>query len=118
MLAIARAGAAPLAATGAPKRATPNLDAQVRTYRAQLADWVTCPSAKTPQGKEKIEQISAKLEAVKNQIKKSDGTSLSATTDALTHSTAGSRDATRQPDDHADYLSPPSQVGANVDTYA
>jgi hypothetical protein len=118
MVAIARTGVVFRTPTDTPKRATPNLDAQVRTYRAQLADWVTCPSAKTPQGKEKIEQISAKLESVRNQIKKLDGTSLSATTDASTQSAAASSDATPRSDDHADYLSASGQVGASVDTYA
>jgi hypothetical protein len=72
MSAIARISA-PTPTVGAPKRSAPDLDAQVRTYRAQLADWVTCPSAKTPGGKAKIEQISAKLVAVEGQIEKADG---------------------------------------------
>lgn len=114
MVAIAKAGVASYAATGTPKRATANLDAQLRTCRAQLADWVTCPSAKTPQGKEKIEQISARLESVKNQIKKSDGTSPSAMTDQL----PAPGDSARQSDREAKFLATPSQVGFNVDTHA
>jgi hypothetical protein len=114
MVAIARAGVARDAATVTPKRSSPNLDAQLRTYRAQLADWVTCPSAKTPEGKAKIEQISAKLNSVKSEIKKSDGTSPSATTAPQTMP----NDSTRPADGGGDYLTAPSQVGANVDTYA
>ena len=101
MLAIARSGVTLHAAgTEAPKRSAPNLDAQMRTARAQLADWVTCPSAKTPQGKEKIKQISEKLASIKNEIKVE----------------------TQKPDTaasvHQDYLAAPNRAGANVDTYA
>ena len=57
-------------AAGAAPRRSPSLDAQLNTCRAQLEDWVTCPSAKTPEGKAKIEQITAKYDSIKKQIVK------------------------------------------------
>jgi hypothetical protein len=61
------------AGTGlAVTRGSPNLDAQLQTCRAQLEDWVTCPSAKTPEGKEKIRQITVKFDAIKQQMKAAD----------------------------------------------
>jgi hypothetical protein len=101
MVAIARAGA----------QSPPNLDAQMRTCRAQLADWVTCPSAKTPEGKAKIEQISTKLDEIKHEIKKSDGNSPSAMI-------AGRSDAAPHAADAGDYLGASNQVGTIVNTYA
>jgi hypothetical protein len=48
------------------------LEAKVDTLKKQLADWVTCPSAKTPQGKAKIQDITSKLDTAQAQIKKLD----------------------------------------------
>jgi hypothetical protein len=61
------------AGTGASAtRGSPSLDAQLQTCRSQLEDWVTCPSAKTPEGKEKIRQITDKFDAIKRQMKQTD----------------------------------------------
>ena len=111
---IAKGAGASLIKTGAPTRPTPNLDAQLRTYRAQLADWVTCPSAKTPQGKAKIEQISAKLASVENEIKKKSDPASSSGPNA---SPPKPIETDRHVDGHSDYLSAPNQVGSNVDTF-
>ena len=41
-----------------------------RGYAPQLmADWVTCPSASTPKGKAKIEQIAARMSTAESRIK-------------------------------------------------
>jgi hypothetical protein len=58
------------AAPGAspPGTRTPGLDAELSTARAQLEDWVTCPSAKTAEGKAKIKEVTAKFDAIKAQI--------------------------------------------------
>jgi len=60
------------AAPGAssPETRTPSLDAELSTARAQLEDWVTCPSTKTPEGKAKIKEVTAKFDAIKAQIAK------------------------------------------------
>ncbi|BBL70945.1 hypothetical protein [Methylogaea oryzae] len=53
----------------APKTPSPAyLDSQLKKYEAQLADWVGCPSCKTPEGKAKIAEISDQISAVKRQI--------------------------------------------------
>jgi hypothetical protein len=114
MTSIARTGASTPTEAATPKRSAPNLDAQVRTYRAQLADWITCPSAKTPQGKAKIEQISAKLDSVKQQIKKTDG---SAPAESSMQQ-ATPPDTPRAQADPDTYLGPSSQIGIHVDAYA
>ena len=96
-------------------RSSPDLDAKVRTYRAQLADWVTCSSAKTPEGKAKIDQISAKLDSVKGQIKKSDGGGFADASTRLLPTPAATSPGSTPP---MVYLEARGQVGANVDTYA
>jgi hypothetical protein len=66
--AVGSTAATAIPAGGTAARHSPNLDAQLNTYRAQLEDWVTCPSAKTPEGKAKIAQITVEFDAVKKQI--------------------------------------------------
>lgn len=45
------------------------LQADVDACRRQMADWVTCPSANTPEGKAKIAQIAARMSAAESRIK-------------------------------------------------
>lgn len=45
------------------------LDAQLDKYKSQLADWVNCPSCKTPEGKAKIQELSDKIAAIEQKIK-------------------------------------------------
>lgn len=52
-----------------------SLQATIDSCRRQLADWVTCPSAKTPEGKAKIEQISSRMAAAEAQLKSAPGSS-------------------------------------------
>ena len=54
------------------ERRPPDLDARLNSCRGQLEDWVTCPSAKTPEGKAKIKEITTRFEAIKQQIKTAD----------------------------------------------
>lgn len=46
------------------------LEAQLSRYQTQLADWCNCPSGKTPAGKEKIQELQAKVDAVKAQLER------------------------------------------------
>ena len=48
------------------------LDADLAKAQSELADWVHCPSSKTPEGKAKIEEVSAKVDAIKGQMKKAE----------------------------------------------
>ncbi len=57
-------------ATSGPQPA--GLDAALAKSEGQLADWVCCPSAKTPEGKAKIAQISDQIGAIKAQMQKSE----------------------------------------------
>lgn len=50
--------------------ATFGLDAQLDRYRKQLADCVNCSSAKTPEGKAKIEELSNRIGEIKSRIEK------------------------------------------------
>jgi hypothetical protein len=38
-------------------------------YKGQLADWVNCPSCKTPEGNAKIQEVSDKIAAIEQKIK-------------------------------------------------
>lgn len=48
------------------------LDADLAKWQGQLADWVNCVSAKTPEGKAKIDQISAKISSIKTRMKEAE----------------------------------------------
>ena len=48
------------------------LDADLAKAQSELADWVHCPSSKTPEGKAKIEEVSARVDAIKGKIKKAE----------------------------------------------
>ena len=53
-------------------RRSPSMDAQLSNARAKLDDWITCPSAKTPEGKDEIKKATAQVNTVKAEIKKAD----------------------------------------------
>lgn len=48
------------------------LDAELAKCMAQLADWVSCASAKTSAGKEKIAEISGRISAIQAQKKRAE----------------------------------------------
>jgi len=48
---------------------TVTLEAQLDKLQIQLADWVSCPSGKTPEGKAKIKEISDKVSALEQVMK-------------------------------------------------
>ena len=62
-------------ATGQPgtsRGSKAGLEAQLDTYKKQLCDWITCASAKTPEGKKKIEELNAKVSTTESRIKELD----------------------------------------------
>jgi hypothetical protein len=50
-------------------QSTAGLEAQLAKYQVQLADWVSCPSCKTPEGKAKIQELSNKVSDTQQRIK-------------------------------------------------
>jgi hypothetical protein len=58
------------AGTTAPRGRS--LDADLARREAQLSDWVHCVSASTPQGKAKIEEISAQIDDIKAKMKQAE----------------------------------------------
>ena len=62
--AATNAGPSPLRSRG--------LDADLARSQVQLSDWVHCESASTPQGKARIQEISAQVEDIKKQMKASE----------------------------------------------
>ena len=48
------------------------LDADLAKAQSELANWVHCPSSKTPEGKAKIEEVSARVDAIKGKMKKAE----------------------------------------------
>ena len=63
-----------------PPRRSPSMDAQLSDARAKLDDWVTCPSAKTPEGKAEIKKATAQVNTAKAQIKQADDANAQAVT--------------------------------------
>jgi hypothetical protein len=60
------------AAAGTSGQGAGALQAQKAQCERQLADWVHCVSASTPEGKAKIAEYSSKLSAINAQLKKAD----------------------------------------------
>jgi septal ring factor EnvC (AmiA/AmiB activator) len=107
------------AAGAAPARRAPSLDAELNTARAQLEDWVTCPSATTPEGKAKIAQLSAKAESIKSRIAQADATQDARRADA--QSAARAEGVQRATGTARDAPAPPrfgSTLGGLLDTFA
>ena len=52
---------------GNPDAALGAVDSQIASYEVKLADWVNCPSCKTPEGKAKIADIRSKIAGLKQQ---------------------------------------------------
>jgi hypothetical protein len=53
-------------------KSTAGLETQLAQYQVKLADWVNCPSCKTPEGKAKIAEISDKINEIKQRMKAAD----------------------------------------------
>ena len=70
MSAITPTSTATDTASADPAPAPANLDAEQAKVESQLADWVHCASAKTPEGKAKIEQLSTQLNTIKAKVEK------------------------------------------------
>lgn len=70
-------------ATGA---ATAGLESQITRYKKELSDCVNCASARTPEGKAKIQAIAAKIGAAEARIEKI--TSSGSASHAIVSSTA------------------------------
>jgi len=56
---------------------TAALEAQLDKCKIQLADWVSCPSHGTVEGKAKISEISNKISAIEQRLKAADNASRS-----------------------------------------
>ena len=46
--------------------------AELAKLETKLADWVHCPSSRTPEGKAHIADITQQINAIKNQVKKAE----------------------------------------------
>jgi hypothetical protein len=86
----------------APSATLPSagLDAQLARLQTQLADWVNCPSCKTPEGKAKIAEINAQIKDVEQRMQAKEQATRPAPAGA-------SPDAAR----------PPGQLGGKIDVF-
>lgn len=67
MVSTVAAGGSPVAAsTGGTS--VPSLEGRIRQDQAQLNDWTTCVSAKTPKGQAAIQKLSGAISAAKEDI--------------------------------------------------
>ncbi|GGC60326.1 hypothetical protein [Undibacterium terreum] len=89
------------AAAASSGAASAALEAQLERYQKELSDCVNCASAKTPEGKAQIDDISSKISSLKTRIEKvgdarpgesTDG-SASSTGKLQTQNKAGSTDS-------------------------
>ena len=55
-------------------KSTAALEAQLAQYQIKLADWISCPSCSTPEGKAKIQELSNKVSDTQQRIKAADST--------------------------------------------
>jgi len=65
---VAAIGSATVSATSGGGFGTAGLEAQIARYEKQLSDCVNCSSAKTPEGKKAIAEISNKISATRARI--------------------------------------------------
>jgi hypothetical protein len=72
MLGAIRSSAFPIPAGSG--KSTAGLESQLAQYEVKLADWVNCPSCKTPEGKAKIAEVSDKISEIKQRMKAADAT--------------------------------------------
>ena len=62
-------GSSSLGSSGYAGNSLSGLDVQLDKCKGQLADWVNCPSCKTPEGNAKIQEVSDKIAAIEQKIK-------------------------------------------------
>jgi len=62
-------------AGSAGSRQSVGLDAQLAQCQRQLGDWTACASAKTPEGRAKIQELSDKIGQIKAEMQKADAAS-------------------------------------------
>ena len=70
--AIASSTSSSYSTGGMPASQPRGLDADLAKAQSELANWVHCPSSKTPEGKAKIEEVSARVDAIKGKMKKAE----------------------------------------------
>ena len=116
-------GSVSSAASAAPQQKTSSggLQADKAKCEAQLSDWVTCASAKTPEGKAKIAEYTAKLATINAEIKQADQAKAQTSASASGGDAGSAQNAIAPVDGAAQAAqakSPLSMLGNSVDTYA
>ena len=103
-------GQMPGASSGASAGA---LQAQLQKCQNQLADWVDCPSGKTPQGQAKIQQIQSQTASIKAQLARI-GTQKTQQPAAATAAPGANATASSTPG----VPTPGASIGGFIDTFA
>lgn len=67
---ISAIGASRTAITATTAQSTAGLESQIEQYKKKLADCISCPSSKTPKGKENIQTLAAKVSTLMAQAEK------------------------------------------------
>ncbi len=95
------------------------LESQLAKCQVQLADWVSCPSGKTPEGKAKIAALSDRISNIEQRMKTADAVRQNQKAASLKDSVAQS--PSPQPDGaQPSPMSPPSigSLGSRIDVHA
>jgi hypothetical protein len=93
------------------------LNAQLAKYQTQLADWESCPSCKTPEGKAKIADLQEKIRNIQLRIQSVDDIK----TSGVNFQDTNGNEATKNPGDTSTTTGPvlkTSGVGSLLSVYA
>ncbi len=65
---VSAIGSSTYASPASNGKSSAGLETQLAQYQVKLADWVSCPSCKTPEGKAKIAEITNKIGDIKQRM--------------------------------------------------
>ena len=101
-----------------------SLETQLDQYKIKLADWVSCPSCKTPEGKAKIAELTDKISEIKQRLEAADAANTPNAPNTPNIPADKGKAAPASANDKAGYRSSPAQplpvgtVGSRLDVFA
>jgi hypothetical protein len=114
---VAAIGSATVSAMSGGSFGTAGLEAQIARYEKQLSDCVNCASAKTPEGKKAIAEISNKISATRARVDEMQATKQVAQPLATKAAAGDASKSAVMPDTAASPKQSYSTVGSLVDLF-